>query len=89
MLKEVNLCLIISNHSSRTAAADLAAPFSRPAAVTVTAGIDVTTAGTDVTTVGTDVTTVGTDATTVGTDATTVTGPGDNIDGSRFCGSFL
>ena len=75
MLKEVNLCLIISNHSSRTAAADLAAPFSRPAAVTVTAGIDVTTAGTDVT--------------TVGTDATTVTGPGDNIDGSRFCGSFL
>ena len=82
MLKEVNLCLIISNHSSRTAAADLAAPFSRPAAVTVTAGIDVTT-------VGTDVTTVGTDATTVGTDATTVTGPGDNIDGSRFCGSFL
>ena len=75
MLKEVNLCLIISNHSSRTAAADLAAPFSRPAAVTVTAGIDVTTVGTDVT--------------TVGTDATTVTGPGDNIDGSRFCGSFL
>lgn len=76
MLKEVNLCLIISNHSSRTAAADLAAPFSRPAAVTVTAGM-------------TGATTAGTDVTTVGTDATTVTGPGDNIDGSRFCGSFL
>lgn len=69
MLKEVNLCLIISNHSSRTAAADLAAPFSRPAAVTVTAGM--------------------TGATTAGIDVTTVTGPGDNIDGSRFCGSFL
>lgn len=83
MLKEVNLCLIISNHSSRTAAADLAAPFSRPAAVTVTAGM------TGATTAGIDVTTAGTDVTTVGTDATTVTGPGDNIDGSRFCGSFL